>query len=77
MQTQAGENRFSQEEGLGLAKLRGSHDSPETCEGKEKLAQTTGLGHKDLFSSELTSVKLESLTVNLISCRLAGLSGFY
>lgn len=67
IQTLAGENRLSQEEGFGLPKLRGSLVSPETYEGKEKLAQMMRLSHKDLFSSELTSVKSENLTVNLIS----------
>lgn len=66
---------LSQEEGLGLAKLRGSLVSPETYEGKEKLSQMMRLGHKDLFSSELTSIKSESLTVNLLG--LSGLSVFY
>lgn len=67
IQTQAGENKLSQEEDFRLPKLRESFVSPETYEGKEKLVQMMRLGHKDLFSSELTSVKSESLTVNLIS----------
>lgn len=54
---QGGESSLSQEEGLGLAKVRGSLVSPETYEGNENLTQAVRLGHKAQFSLELISEK--------------------